>query len=74
MILNFWHGECVFLVHSREVMAQRIQPRDYTIWMTLQGIESRVTTFCLRHIMSHRSRSRSGTWLFLSVNHLMAAD
>ena len=39
---------------GEKVLAQTIRYRDYTIWMTLQGNESRVTTFRLRHIVSHR--------------------
>ena len=36
---------CVFWLHSRKVLAQRIGYRDYTIWMILQGTESRATTY-----------------------------
>ncbi len=52
----FWGSYffCVFRVHSSKVLAQRIQYREYTIWMTRQGTESRVTTYRLRYIMSHR--------------------
>ena len=65
---------CVFWVHGSKVLAQSIRYRDYTISMTRQGTDSRVTTFRQRHIMSHRSRSRCVTWLFLSVNHIMAPE
>ena len=35
---------CVASV-GEKVLARRIRHRDYTIWTTHQGIESRVTTF-----------------------------
>ena len=35
----------MFWVHSSKVLAQRIRHRDYTISMTHQGTETRVTTF-----------------------------
>ena len=47
----------VFWLHSRKVLAQRIRYRDYTVWMTLQGTKSRITTFRLRHTMSYRSHN-----------------
>ena len=66
---------CVcFGCKGKKVPAQRIRYRDYTIWITLQGTESRLTTFRLRHIISHRSRSRSVIRVFLSVPHLMAPE
>ena len=37
-----------------KVLAQRIRYCHYTMWMTHQGPEFRVTTFRLRHIKSHR--------------------
>ena len=46
---------CVYVCFGclgEKVLAQRNQYRDYTIWMTLKGTESRVMTFRLRHIMS----------------------
>ena len=58
---------CLFWLHSKKVLAQRIRHRGYIIWMTLQGTEFRVTTFRLRHATSHRSRSRRVTWLFACV-------
>ena len=36
-------------------------------------VPSGVTTFRLRHIMFNQFRSLRVTWLFLSVNHLMAS-
>ena len=48
---------------GEQVLAQKIRYRDYTIWMTHQGTASGVTTIRLRHITSHRSRSRCVTRL-----------
>ena len=55
LITNYGEVVCVavhvFWVHSKKVLAQSIRYHDYTIWMTPQGTESRVTTSRLRYIM-----------------------